>query len=558
MLSPLIRAGVAAALLCCAVHCRLRQCRRQAIPEQRSRRAPSRSRRRSSPMPARRPSRWRKSAATPTRPLPRTISAPAWRCSARSSPRRRTTAPPGCGWRAPSCRSGRRTTTRSAQLLERASTAAYIAYQRTGNRNEEADSLVLLGNVLAQRQMWRPALDALRLSLELREAANVRAQYERMREEHGFRVLDYTVDADTASPRACFQFSEGLAGADRFLAVRRAGRHRQAGAVGRGQAALRRRLAARPELHVTLRAGLPSIVHETLSKSARLHHLCARPQARRCISPPPPMCCRAPGQRGIPVISVNTARGRGRDLPHQRPRSGRRHRRRRATATAISRKALTATTSSSCSSRAALRCGRASSPSTPRRSTPKSPPRFRSTRRSASCKPGVYVMVAQPKELKNLDNNYDSLATQWFIVSDLGLTAFSGNDGIHVFVNSLATTEAEERHRGAAGLAQQRGAGDAPHRCRRPGAVRGRAWPAGRAARRPRWSRHRRAGRLCLPQPHRAGLRSHRPRRRRPSGAERARCFRLCRARRLSLRRDRLRHGAVARCRRARPRSACR
>ena len=51
-------------------------------------------------------------------------------------------------------------------------------------------------------------------------------------------------------------------------------------------------------------------------------------------------------------------------------------------------------------------------------------------------------MVAQPKELKNLDNNYDSLATQWFIVSDLGLTAFSGNDGIHVFVNSLATDAA--------------------------------------------------------------------------------------------------------------------
>ena len=35
-----------------------------------------------------------------------------------------------------------------------------------------------------------------------------------------------------------------------------------------------------------------------------------------------------------------------------------------------------------------------------------------------------------------------SLATQWFIVSDMGLTAFSGNDGIHVFVNSLASTEA--------------------------------------------------------------------------------------------------------------------
>src|SRR5208282_5697454 len=56
-------------------------------------------------------------------------------------------------------------------------------------------------------------------------------------------------------------------------------------------------------------------------------------------------------------------------------------------------------------------------------------------------KRGVYVMVAQPQELKNVDNDYGSLATQWFIVSDLGLSAFSGNDGIHAFVNSLATTE---------------------------------------------------------------------------------------------------------------------
>ena len=54
--------------------------------------------------------------------------------------------------------------------------------------------------------------------------------------------------------------------------------------------------------------------------------------------------------------------------------------------------------------------------------------------------PGVYVMTAAA-EGTTLDDDYDALATQWFIVSDLGLTAFSGNDGINVFVNSLATTE---------------------------------------------------------------------------------------------------------------------
>src|ERR1700729_454600 len=52
-------------------------------------------------------------------------------------------------------------------LLERASTAAYIAYQRAGNAGEEADALAVLGRALSDRKLWRPSLDALRLSLVL-------------------------------------------------------------------------------------------------------------------------------------------------------------------------------------------------------------------------------------------------------------------------------------------------------------------------------------------------------------------------------------------------------
>src|SRR5204863_128497 len=57
-------------------------------------------------------------------------------------------------------------------------------------------------------------------------------------------------------------------------------------------------------------------------------------------------------------------------------------------------------------------------------------------------KPGVYVMTAEPEGAPR-NEDYGQLATQWFIVSDLGLTVFSGNDGINVFLNSLATTEAK-------------------------------------------------------------------------------------------------------------------
>ena len=58
-------------------------------------------------------------------------------------------------------------------------------------------------------------------------------------------------------------------------------------------------------------------------------------------------------------------------------------------------------------------------------------------------KPGVYAMTAEPESRAREDEDYGQLATQWFIVSDLGLTAFSGNDGVNVFLNSLATTEAK-------------------------------------------------------------------------------------------------------------------
>ena len=52
-----------------------------------------------------------------------------------------------------------------ALLLDRASTAAYIAYTRASERPLEAESLAVLGNTLASRKQWRAALNTLRLRL---------------------------------------------------------------------------------------------------------------------------------------------------------------------------------------------------------------------------------------------------------------------------------------------------------------------------------------------------------------------------------------------------------
>jgi hypothetical protein len=318
-------------------------------------------------------------------------------------------------------------------LLERAATAAYIAYQRsTGNASEEAESLVVLARTYADRAVWRPALDALRISLDLREVAEVRQQYERLREDHGFRLLDYTVDADASSPRVCFQFSEDLPGKrtdfSPFVAV--AGQDKPALSVQDRQLCVEG-LKHGERYAVTLRAGIPSTVRETLAKSAdfniyvRDRKPLVRFTGKAYVLP-------RTGQRGIPVVSVNTSAVAleiyrigdrnlletvvGRDFQRNLDRYdiGRLTEERGAQVwkgeMAVEQSLNTDVTTA-----------------------------FPVDQAIGTLAPGVYVMVAQaagsPKE------EFDSLATQWFIVSDMGLTAFSGNDGIHAFVNSLDTTQ---------------------------------------------------------------------------------------------------------------------
>ena len=97
------------------------------------------------------------------------------------------------------------------ELRERAISAAYLAYSRATSRAEEAASLGVLARTFEKSEIWRPALTTYRLSLELADNASLRTAYEALREQRGFRLLSNKVDADAASPRACFEFSEPLA-----------------------------------------------------------------------------------------------------------------------------------------------------------------------------------------------------------------------------------------------------------------------------------------------------------------------------------------------------------
>lgn len=317
-------------------------------------------------------------------------------------------------------------------LQERASTAAYIAYQRAGNAGEEADALGMLGRAMAERKLWRPALDALRLSLDLREVAEVRGSYESLRDEHGFRLLDYTVDSDSASPRACFQFSEDLAKRMDFAPYLALAGNDKPALTSEAKQLCVDGLKHGEHYSINLRAGLPSTVKESLPKSAEFNIYVrdrkpfVRFTGRAYVLP-------RIGQRGIPLVSVNTQavlvnvfRIGDRNLINTVIDSDFQHSLSKyelsklgdergvkvwsgelATATTLNQDVTTA---------------------------------FPVDQALGELQPGVYVMTAAAKSSGSDDDS--QLATQWFIVSDLGITAFSGNDGIHVFVNSLGSTDA--------------------------------------------------------------------------------------------------------------------
>ncbi len=318
-------------------------------------------------------------------------------------------------------------------LFERAATAAYIAYRRTGDRNEEADALVIVGRSFTERKVWRPALNALRLALELRETPDIRVQYERLRDDHGFRLVDYTVDSDSASPRVCFQFSESLPGKrtdfSPFVSV--VGQDKPAVSADGKQVCVEG-LKHGERYAMTLRAGLPSTVKETLAKSAdftiyvRDRKALVRFTNKAYVLP-------RNGQQGIPMVSVNTTA-----VAIEVYRVGDRN--------------LLNTVLGSDFQRTLYRYdierlgteygikvwgGELSVEQTLNADVTTA---FPVDQALGELAPGVYAMIARPKG-KTSDDDDGALPTQWFIVSDLGMSAYSGNDGIHAFVNSLATAE---------------------------------------------------------------------------------------------------------------------
>ena len=310
-----------------------------------------------------------------------------------------------------------------------ASGAAYLAYERAETPDLKARALAVLSAALVRRSYWRPAIDALKSSLALADNGQVRATYEKLRNEHGFRMVDYKTESESATPRLCLQFSESLARGEvdfsKFVSVD--GKDPQ-GIAAEGEQLCIEGLTHGQRYEVQLRAGLPSDVDEALQKAIEIavyvpdRKPFVRFSGKNYVLP-------SRGQQGIPLVSVNTNKVQvevyrigdrnligalqGGDFQRQlsnyeveaiKSRTGERV---YTGEMDVSQKLNEEVTTA-----------------------------LPVTDAVGVLKPGVYVAIAKPTQKSRED--YNPEATQWFIVSDLGLTAFSGDDGVHAFVRSLA------------------------------------------------------------------------------------------------------------------------
>ncbi len=312
-----------------------------------------------------------------------------------------------------------------------ASGAAYRAVERSTDAATKARALAVLGEALQRRSYWRPAIDAFRASLALADNTDARQRFDKLRSEHGFRMTDYKTESELASPRLCLQFSERLAGASADLSkfVTLDGKEPQTVSVEDRQLCLEG-LAHGSRYEIKLRAGLPAEIGEKLEKSVEIaaylpdRKPMARFTGRAYVLP-------ARGQQGIPVTTVNTKavaveiyRVGDRNLAGL-IQSGELARQlssydletiREKTGQRVYQGAMDVIAKHNQEVTTALPIGEA----------------------VPELKPGAYVITAKAADGGKRERGDDDLSTQWFIVSDLGLTAFSGDDGVAAFVRSLS------------------------------------------------------------------------------------------------------------------------
>ena len=316
------------------------------------------------------------------------------------------------------------------QLQSEALGAAYGAVTNAANRPERAAAYGLLAEALVEQELFRPALESYKAGLALDDQPEMRAAYEALHADHGFRMVDYTVDADAASPRLCVQFSEELKrGRVDFTPYVTLDGAPPASVSPEGQQLCIEGVEHGGRYRLGLRPGLPSSVDEPLEEQVNLDIYVrdrtpsVRFTGRAYVLP-------RVGSKGIPLVSVNSE-----ELELELYRIGP-----RGLSGALNDNSFLSQLRDYEAFQIAEQSGeklwegRLQVRAELNKEVTSSIPLDEAL---PEREPGSYVLRARAREAPT--ESWEPQATQWFVVSDIGLTTLMGSDGLHVFTRSLST-----------------------------------------------------------------------------------------------------------------------
>lgn len=307
--------------------------------------------------------------------------------------------------------------------------AGINAFLRAETDAEAGEAARLTGVALEADGDGRGSLAALRLAESLAPGPAIAAAVERAERLYGFRLLDRQVDFEAASPRACFTMSDALASAGvdyaDFVRV-------DSGVLpveARGLQLCVDGLAHGSRYQITLRAGLPSASGERLRTSVtqeiyvRDRTPAVRFAGRAYVLP-------KSVEAAVPIVAVNADEAELRLY-----RVGERN-----VATVIGNGDF----GSPLTGREEARLrdtlgepvwqGRGELVRELNRDVTTTLPMGEVV---AGLDPGLYALTARVAD-GQAPENWEASATQWFVVTDLGLATLTGADGLHVFLRGLS------------------------------------------------------------------------------------------------------------------------
>ncbi|MEM9062079.1 MAG: alpha-2-macroglobulin family protein [Pseudomonadota bacterium] len=310
--------------------------------------------------------------------------------------------------------------------------AALNAYLRSEGAASRASSLLTVARALEPRGRGRDMIPTLRLAQSVAPRDEAAKLLDDAEEKYGFRVVGHSVESDAASPRICVDFSEPLSdgGIDYAPYVAVEGETKIAvEAQGNQLCAEGFRHGLRYSMAV--RSGLKSGAGETLRKTATVEAYV------RDRSPSVRFVGRAyvlpkSSTASIPVVTVNLD-----SVEIEIHRIGERNLL-NAMQTNLFDEAINRYREDSLAGEfgSAVWKGTAEVSGEVNGDTTTALPIGDAIE---TFEPGVYAMTARvPGE----ESTWERAATQWFIVTDLGLASMSASDGVHGFVRALSSAEA--------------------------------------------------------------------------------------------------------------------